>query len=174
MGWNDQMRANLFANYMTGSAIMWFQSRFGAKNDESIEQLLNPPELSLSDIFTALQERFRSRHARMEFERHYIFFAPKPEESLVETFWRYQKISGLVSASTPVLDRIHHLSRRLFEYNPTVAEQISSCQTFEQVESTMQRLSAAGFKSKNADNSKGKAVVIQQKTQADHVSHHLW
>ena len=126
MGWNDQMRANLFSNYMTGPALLWFQSRFGSQNDESIESLLNPPELSLSDIFTAFQERFRSRHARMEFERDYIFFSPKPEESLVETFWRYQKISGLVSASTPILDRIHHLSRRLFEYDPMVAEQISS------------------------------------------------
>ena len=165
MGWNDQMRANLFSNYMTGPALLWFQSRFGAQNDESIESLLNPPELSLSDIFTAFQERFRSRHARMEFERDYIFFAPKPEESLVETFWRYQKISGLVSASTPILDRIHHLSRRLFEYNPTVAEQISPCKTFEQVESTMQRLSAVGFKSRNADDNKNKTTVVQPNAQ---------
>ena len=165
MGWNDKMRANLFSNYMTGPALLWFQSRFGAQNDESIESLLNPPELSLSDIFTAFQERFRSRHARMEFEGDYIFFAPKPEESLVETFWRYQKISGLVSASTPILDRIHHLSRRLFEYNPTVAEQISPCKTFEQVESTMQRLSAVGFKSRNADDNKNKTTVVQPNAQ---------
>ena len=152
MGWTDEMRANLFANYLKGSALVWFESKFGAQNDESIEQLLNPPNLSLPDIFNAFNERFRSRHARMEYQNDYVFFKPKPEETLLEAFWRFRAVSGLVCAATPETDRIHHLSKRIFDFNPTVAEQISACQSFDQVESTLQRLIAIGFKSRNAND----------------------
>ena len=88
----------------------------------------------------------------MEYQNDYVFFKPKPEETLLEAFWRFRAVSGLVCAATPEIDRIHHLSKRIFDFNPTVAEQISACQSFDQVESTLQRLTAIGFKSRNAND----------------------
>ena len=161
MGWSDQ-RANLFPNYLKGPALTWFESRFGAQNNESVEQLLNPPERSLHEIFAAFNERFRSRHARLEYENQYIIFEPKPAETLIEMFWRFRAISGLVSSTTLVIDRIHHLSKRLFKLNPNIAKQISLCQSFEQVETTIQRHSAIGFKLENVDSVPPQPVLRDQ------------
>ena len=93
----------------------------------------------------------------MEFENDYVFFKPKPEETLIETFWRFRAISGLVSATTPEIDRIHHLAKRIFDFGPTEAEQISACTNFDQVEATIQRLTSVGFKSRKAIDKKSLA-----------------